>query len=112
MVETPFLEASKLRGAPVWGGWTAGVGWREQFLILSDFCGSRSCGAPACTRCRLPVWEQISVLASNALATAAHQGVHMSGHKVCHREISSRSPPISKEEKYDFHATALRNHSM
>lgn len=56
MVETPFLEDSKLRGAPVWGAWAAGVGRWEQSLILS---GSRSCGAPPCTRCRLPVWEQI-----------------------------------------------------
>lgn len=79
---------------------------------LSDFCGSTSCGAPPCTRCLLLVREQMSVLVSNALATVAHQGVHISGHKVCHRKISSRSPPISKEEKYDFHATALRNHSM
>lgn len=32
MVETPFLEDSKLGGAPVWGDGAPGVGWWEQSL--------------------------------------------------------------------------------
>lgn len=86
-METPFLVDSKHGGAPVRGGWAARGGVGEQFLCQHKL---------HCTRCQLPVWEQISAPPSNALAAASLQGVQISDHEVCHWETSRRSTRVSK----------------